>query len=214
MLTKIFLGISLIGAEWVLYLLILLSILSIAIIIERYRFYRAAHRGLPEFRQLVRQWTLDNHLPQALELSKNRFGKDPSNDLETEMVHLILTHSINNKPTPNALNEIANDAVIRARIQWENRLSVLATIGSNSPFIGLFGTVLGIMKAFHDLSQQAGAAAQTVTAGISEALVATAVGLLVAIPAVIAYNLFQKKVKTALNEAEAMKSFLIGKITQ
>ena len=54
---------------------------------------------------------------------------------------------------------------------------MLATIGNNAPFIGLFGTVLGIIKAFHDLSQQAGAGAQTVTSGISEALVATAIGL-------------------------------------
>jgi biopolymer transport protein ExbB len=97
-------------------------------------------------------------------------------------------------------------------MEWERNLSVLATIGNNAPFIGLFGTVLGIIKAFHDLSQQATTGAATVTSGISEALVATAIGLLVAIPAVIAFNLFQRRVKTALAEAESLKSFLVGKI--
>jgi biopolymer transport protein ExbB len=79
--------------------------------------------------------------------------------------------------------------------------------------VGLFGTVLGIIKAFHDLSQQTTAGSQTVTAGISEALVTTAVGLLVAIPAVIAYNLFQRKVKSAVAEAEALKSYLISSLS-
>ena len=111
------------------------------------------------------------------------------------------------------LNELAQDSVVRARLYWERNLSVLATIGANAPFVGLFGTVLGIIKAFHDLSKQAGMGAQTVTAGIAEALVATAVGLLVAIPAVVAFNMFQRRVKAALGEAEALKSYLVGKLS-
>jgi biopolymer transport protein ExbB len=114
---------------------------------------------------------------------------------------------------PDVLTEVAQDPVMRTRLKWEKNLAVLATIGSNAPFIGLFGTVLGIIKAFHDLSQQAGAGATGVTAGISEALVATAVGLLVAIPAVVAYNVFQRRVKSALGEAEALKSYLVGKLS-
>ena len=112
-----------------------------------------------------------------------------------------------------SLAEIAQDSVLRARLAWERGLAILATIGSNAPFIGLFGTVLGIIKAFHDLSQQVGGGAQAVTAGISESLVATAVGILVAIPAVVAFNLFQRKLKAALGEAEALKCFLIGKLS-
>jgi biopolymer transport protein ExbB len=101
---------------------------------------------------------------------------------------------------------------VRSKISWDKNLSVLATIGSNAPFIGLFGTVLGIIKAFHDLAHQA-TGAQVVTEGISEALVATAFGLLVAIPAVVAFNFFQRKVKSAVAEADALKSYLIGKLT-
>jgi biopolymer transport protein ExbB len=80
--------------------------------------------------------------------------------------------------------------------------------------LGLFGTVLGIIKAFHDLRQEAGVGIQAVSSGISEALVATAVGILVAIPAVVAFNMFQRRVKASMNEAEALKSYLIGKLAE
>jgi biopolymer transport protein ExbB len=211
MLSKLFLGLSLIGAEWVLYLLVCLSVLSLALIIERYWFYRTACQGLEEFRKQVRSSTLDGKLGDATQLAKARIRKSDSTppDLEAEMALILLSHQ--NTPT-EVLTELAQDAVIRARLSWDKNLSTLATIGSNAPFIGLFGTVLGIIKAFHDLSQQASGGAQNVTSGISEALVATAVGLMVAIPAVIAFNLFQRKVKASLAEAEALKSFLIGKL--
>lgn len=113
------------------------------------------------------------------------------------------------------LEQLARDALLRSKLAWEKNLSILATIGNNAPFIGLFGTVLGIIKAFHDLSQQAAATgAQGVTSGISEALVATAVGILVAIPAVFAYNMFQRRVKNAVAQAEALKSFMVGKLAE
>lgn len=83
-------------------------------------------------------------------------------------------------------------------LQGQKRLTVLATLGNNAPFIGLFGTVLGVIKAFNDLHFKAGAGIKVVMGGISEALVATAMGLLVAIPAVIAYNFFSRTLNTYL----------------
>ena len=80
----------------------------------------------------------------------------------------------------------------------ERTVPFLATTGSTAPFIGLFGTVLGIIKAFRDLSLETRAGASAVMAGISEALVATAIGLLVAIPAVVAYNYLQRQVKQTI----------------
>ena len=211
MLSKLFLGFSLVGAEWVLYFLMLTSILSISLIFERFYFYRQASKGISEFRKRIRNATAGGKLEEATQLAQSRVKRQSNQalDLETEMTLALLSHS---KSSPEILSEIAQDAVVRARLNWDKHLSILATIGSNAPFIGLFGTVLGIIKAFHDLSQQGGTGAQTVTAGISEALVATAVGLLVAIPAVVAFNLFQRRVRAALAEAEALKSFLIGKL--
>lgn len=212
MLSHLFLGISLVGAEWVLYLLVLLSILSVTLILERMRFYRLASKELKSFRNQIRVQAGESNWAAAAKTAEARLkraGDTP--DLEAQMALALLTHP--SRKSPDVLTEVAQDPVMRAKILWERNLAVLATIGANAPFIGLFGTVLGIIKAFHDLSQQSGGA-QTVTSGVSEALVATAVGLLVAIPAVIAFNIFQRRVKSALTEAEALKSFLIGKLSE
>lgn len=210
MLSHAFLGISLVGAEWVLYVLVLMSVISISLIFERSLFYRAAGTGLAAFRAQLRALTDRGDLDAAQKLAQERAAQTPTSDLETQMALALLTQR---RGAPDVLTEVAQDPVMRTRLKWEKNLAVLATIGSNAPFIGLFGTVLGIIKAFHDLSQQAGAGATGVTAGISEALVATAVGLLVAIPAVVAYNVFQRRVKSALGEAEALKSYLVGKLS-
>jgi biopolymer transport protein ExbB len=90
------------------------------------------------------------------------------------------------------------------RILLEKRLGILATFGNNAPFIGLFGTVLGIINAFHSLSKEGNEfGVNVVMGGISEALIATATGLFVAIPSVIAYNYFVRKIKMILLEMEA-----------
>jgi biopolymer transport protein ExbB len=215
MLSQLFLGISLIGAEWVLYLLILISVLSIAIIFERVRFYRQAQRGLADFRARLRTAAAAGQWDEARKLAdeRARMHAQGAPDLESGLSAALLAGAAVRR-APDVLTEVAQDSVMRARIQWEKNLAVLATIGSNAPFVGLFGTVLGIIKAFHDLSRQAGAGVQTVTSGISEALIATAVGILVAIPAAVAFNLFQRRVRFAITEAEALKSFLVGRLAE
>jgi len=208
MLSKLFMGISLVGAEWVLYFLVLVSVYSVALILERLRFYFEANKGAALFRSSLRRQLQDGSWAEALKTVQKRIDQR-AGDLESEMA-LALLNQREKASDCEVLNELAQDSMTRSRLIWEKNLAVLATIGSNAPFVGLFGTVLGIIKAFHDLSQQVGAGAQTVTAGISEALVATAVGILVAIPAVVAFNLFQRKVKSAKAEAEALKSYLIA----
>ncbi len=215
MLSKLFLGMSLVGAEWVLYFLVLTSIISISLIFERYFFYKKASRELESFRSQVRLQATDRNWVAVMKTAEARlrqFSEAP--DLEAALVHALLEHTQGPGGDSSAeiLTEVAQDPVLRIKISWERNLAILATIGSNAPFLGLFGTVLGIMQAFHDLSKQSSQGVQTVTSGISEALIATAVGLLVAIPAVVAFNLFQRRVKTALTEAESLKAFLIGKL--
>jgi biopolymer transport protein ExbB len=95
---------------------------------------------------------------------------------------------------------------IQLKLLLEKRLGILATFGNNAPFIGLFGTVLGVMKAFHDLGVSNEFGVRVVMEGISQALVATALGLFVAIPCVIAYNYFVRKVKTILLLYEEKKN--------
>ena len=100
-------------------------------------------------------------------------------------------------------NDLQNLSGAKIRILLEKRLGILATFGNNAPFIGLFGTVLGIINAFHTLSKGDEFGINAVMGGISEALVATAAGLFVAIPSVISYNYFIRKIKMLLLETEA-----------
>jgi biopolymer transport protein ExbB len=97
-------------------------------------------------------------------------------------------------------------AIGNVQNRMQDGLAVLATVGSTSPFIGLFGTVWGVMKAFNDIGRQGSANLATVAPGISEALIATAVGLVAAIPAVIAYNYFLSVIKTLESEMDSFAS--------
>jgi len=99
-------------------------------------------------------------------------------------------------------NNLQNLTISQIKIALEKRLGLLATFGNNAPFIGLFGTVLGIINAFHTLSKGNEFGVNAVMGGISEALVATATGLFVAIPSVMAYNYFVRKIKMILLELE------------
>lgn len=224
MVSHLFLGMSLIGAEWVLWLLLIISVLSISLIVERALFYRQASQGLVEFRSQIRKAAANGQWDEAARTASARAqGRAMSAvDLESGLAVAVLAHAKGTNGTATAgrtaevLTEVAQDEVVRAKLKWERNLAILATIGSNAPFVGLFGTVLGIIKAFHDLSAQAaaGAGPSTITAGMAEALIATAVGILVAIPAVVAFNLFSRRVKQALAEAEALKCFLVGKLAE
>jgi biopolymer transport protein ExbB len=109
--------------------------------------------------------------------------------------------------------KVADGYIGKEKLSLEKQLSILGTLGSNAPFIGLFGTVLGIIKAFADLGAVQGGAGgmSSVTGGLAEALVATAVGLLVAIPSVIFFNIFQKKVKNIVHRAQSLTSIVVGK---
>ena len=100
----------------------------------------------------------------------------------------------------------------RMRPELDANLSILATIGSNAPFVGLLGTVLGIIKAAHELTADVQSNPNAVMAGVFEALVATAVGLFVAIPAVVAYNLFHRRVRKRLAEVDSLAHLILSTI--
>ncbi|HTB61460.1 MAG TPA: MotA/TolQ/ExbB proton channel family protein [Polyangia bacterium] len=183
-----FLAFTLHGAGWVLWLLIGLSVMSVAVMLERLWYFRAHRVGrrdlAAELRTLLRQGDARGEAgaPTAIEMTPP----------------LEMTTSIE-------MTAAIEGVKMRERLRLERRLPFLATLGSNGPFVGLFGTVLGIIKAFHDLAATqgtAGAGASTVMAGISEALVATAIGLLVAIPAVVAFNYFSRRVRVRMAEVD------------
>src|SRR5271154_6641262 len=200
-LTTKFLRLTLSSAEWVLWLLVALSVASFAVMLERAVFFGS--QRLRNGEQLA-TWLTHGELDRAKEALEGQTG------MEAVVVREMLL-----APPPGAdtVEEVMLSVLARERARYERYLSFLGTLGSNAPFVGLFGTVLGIIKAFNDLGAVAvkGAAIQkTVMAGISEALVATAVGLGVAIPAVVAYNAFTRWLKSLVNRSQALGFALVG----
>jgi biopolymer transport protein ExbB len=202
MLERSMIAFALLGAEWVLYLLVFLSILSIAVMIERGIFFARRRVDVKGLAERLGQMLDKKDVDGAQRMLSGADGKDG-------MAALVVAEGLRTIPLgKTAVQEVMAGELVRQRQRFEQRLVFLGTLGNNAPFIGLLGTVLGIIKAFKDLSlsdpSQAGGSAQAVMAGISEALVATAVGLAVALPAVVAFNFFKSMVKSAVSATETL----------
>jgi biopolymer transport protein ExbB/TolQ len=181
------------GAEWVLWALIALSIASVALVLERAIFY--ARNGRSDADRLA-PLLADGRLAEARAHLEGRRGFEAA----------VLLAALDAAPMgAAAVEEVIAGAVARARQPFEKGLSFLGTLGNNAPFLGLFGTVVGIIQAFAELAvgTPGAAGAASVMGGISEALVATAVGIFVAIPAVVAFNGFNRRLKTIVAGAAA-----------
>ena len=199
-LTERILGFTLLGSEWVLWVLVGLSVLSVAVMVERALVLSGDRNsdGLArDIRALLRRGELDK-------ARQSLAGKRAP-------AAAVAAAGLENFDRGNeAVAEAMASAKARLRIDLERNLGVLGTLGNNAPFIGLFGTVLGIIKAFADLSRNQAGGAAAVMSGISEALVATAVGLMVAIPAVISFNFFQGRVRKAMARVDAMAHLVLS----
>lgn len=186
----------------VLYVLILLSIVSVGTILERFFALKKVAAESKSMRNRIKMALHSHSLDDVEDLAKN------PDSVEGRALALGMKHIKENGT--NGLEEVFNSYALTEKPELEKSLSFLATIGSNSPYIGLLGTVLGIMKAFHDLATTPDAGQQTVMAGISSALVATALGLLVAIPAVVFYNYYQRQVKSVMTNLDSVKELCLA----
>lgn len=203
MLQQSLLSFALMGSEWVLWLLVGLSVLCLAITIERAVFVALNRTPTEALRTLLADFGKTRDAAVLEKGLRDLRGADAR----------VLASAAQACPRGAAsVEEALESARIRERLRMERGLIVLGTTGSNSPFLGLFGTVLGIIKAFHDLAQNQAEAASAVMAGISEALVATAIGLMVAIPAVILYNTFQRLNKSALGRIDALSHLFLAHV--
>jgi biopolymer transport protein ExbB len=200
------------GASWVLWLLGLLSMSSLALAVERWLYLR--RRG-GDLEALARE--LDVHLrDDDFEKARTLLAGSPAVAARVADAGLRLA----DRGTASAEKAMQSAAALE-RGRLERWLPFLATIGNNAPFLGLFGTVVGVIHAFEELGHAApghGAtaagqvASQAVMASIAEALVATAVGILVALPAVATYNYLQRRVITLLAGAEVLTNLVLAYI--
>ena len=197
------------GTGWILLLMLFLSIVSLAIMLERAWLYWSLRDDIEE---LMRDF---GRLLRGGDLDEARRRLEASRSAEAAVVVAGLVEADRGV---EAAQEAMEGASALQRLKLEKRLAFLGTLGNNAPFIGLLGTVIGIVAAFDELSKvkMAGAAGSTqlapeaVMGRISEALVATAIGILIAIPAVAAFNLFQRIVRGTIANTEALGHVLLA----
>lgn len=190
-----------VGAEWVMWILIALSIVSVAVIVERLAYFR--RNSAPEVLELLPLLRVGKWDEAKKALAEMR-------GMEAEVLREALEATSGGA---DSVEDTVVGAIARRRPAFERFLSFLGTLGSNAPFLGLFGTVIGIIDAFASLASGAQASSSTasvVMSGISEALVATAVGIFVAIPAVVAFNLYTRWLKTITSRASATSSAIVA----
>lgn len=198
-MTESFFIISQFGHEFTLWILIVLSIFSLAFIFERWFSLHSLKKQNANTLEKINDCLKNNHLEDVVPLGAKK-------DSLGQAVSCGLDHIKNHGS--NGLEEIFESYEIIEKQNLEKHLNFLATVGANAPFIGLLGTVFGIMDAFKHLAEKGDAA--SVMLGISHALVATAVGLLVAIPAVVAYNYFRQKVRAHIDSLERVRNLCLA----
>jgi biopolymer transport protein ExbB len=194
-LTQAIVDFALLGAEWVMWLLVVLSVISIAVMVDRAMWIRGRDTDTTAARDQIRA-AFDGGDVGALAKS---WKASPSIALQVAARGLDAISG-----GAAAAAEAMHGERVRWKTQADKNLIILGTLGNNVPFVGLFGTVLGVIKAFDDLKSKGAAGEEAVMAGIAEALAATAIGLLVAIPAVVAFNYFGRRVKVLLGGADEL----------
>ncbi len=188
----------------VLALLFVLSIWSIAIMIDRRRALarEAGDRvALEELRALIARQGGADQVEKWI---------DAHPGLHAGVVQTALAKQASGT---ESIDRAVRSYMTSERLKLEKGLPVLATLGANAPFIGLFGTVLGIIRAFAALGESSGAAS-SVMSGISQALIATAAGLFVAIPAVVAFNSFSSRLREMVAQCESLRDLWVAETSR
>ncbi len=203
------------GTSWVLWLLFALSIASVAVTIERWLLYRRVEGHTPSLAATLHQkLRADQAADAATEL-----GKSPTVAARVAAAGLQLRDR-----GADAVDKAMHSRLALEREDLDRKLAFLGTLGNNAPFLGLFGTVIGVIQAFEELGHGAaghggtsgtgGAAGHVASAAvmsaIAEALVATAVGIAIALPAVAAYNYLQRRVASILAGTEALSNLVLA----
>jgi biopolymer transport protein ExbB len=194
-MTEIFKRVALLGDVWVLWLLVAASIFSVGVIVERFRVFRKSQLDYADFLDRLSGFLEKGNLAGAKELVQK------GDSIEARVAQAGLSHLYKG---PASVEEAMTSRLVLERSRLEKNLIVLGTLGNNAPFIGLFGTVLGVIKAFNDLAINGSSGVAVVMSGISSALVATALGILVALPAVIANNAFQTVLKKKIANTQSL----------
>jgi len=187
------------GSLWVLWVLVGLSVLALTVVIERGVLFFSSRDDVLGLRREVRGLLSDGNVA----LARKRLEHSPSFEAR------VAAAGLDSENAGSAEERMRGEQQV-ARLSMERNLAFLGTLGNNAPFIGLLGTVIGIVRAFRELAQSKGQISAALMAEIGEALVATAVGLLVALPSIALFNLFQRTIRARLSRADALSGEVLA----
>jgi len=191
------------GAGWIMWVLVALSVASLAVVTDRVIVLFRSRDDLPrlhaELISLLRT--------RSWEAAKSRLSRSPSYEARVVAAGLEVA-----RDGAKAAEQRMAGASQLARLAMEKRLAFLGTVGANAPFVGLLGTVVGIVRSFAALDASGGRVSASLMSEVGEALIATAIGILVALPAVAFFNYFQRLIRARLTRADALSRELLAQL--
>ena len=192
---------AMLGAEWIMWVLVILSVIVLAIVLERAYYILASRDDIDGLKKDLLKRLGGGDIAGA----KKRLKASKSFEARIALAGLDSADD----GAASAEERMSGESAL-AKLSMERNLAFVGTVGNNAPFVGLLGTVIGVIRSFHELESSGGQVSAGLMAEIGEALVATAIGLLVAIPAVAFFNLFLRIIKARVTRGNALGSEVLA----
>jgi biopolymer transport protein ExbB len=211
--TELLRNIGLFGAA-VSFCLAALSIFSVAVMVNKYRRFRSASRESQTFKPLFAKFVHGGEIQELIDAAQQHQKSYVAQVVSAGILEYEGVREAGGDPVASLelVTSALRDAMSESLIQLKQGLGFLATIGSTAPFVGLFGTVAGIINAFRNIAATGSGGMSVVSGGIAEALVTTALGIFVAIPAVAAFNYFTGKIENFHIEMNRASTKLVNRL--
>jgi biopolymer transport protein ExbB len=197
---------SLMGAEWVMWLLVALSVVGLTVVVERAIYFFSSRDDAGRLTRRLRQLLDSGDFEQV----RRQLERSPG--FEARIAAAALRQRCDEGPSAHGAEERIAAERSSSKLLMEEHLAFLGTLGNNAPFIGLLGTVIGIIGALRELAAGGGQVSAGLMAEIGEALVVTGRGLLVALPAVASFNLFQQLIQRRIERADALAQLIVASL--
>lgn len=211
--TELLRNVGLFGAA-VICCLLALSVFSVAVMVDRYRRFRSASRESQTFKPLFAKFVHGGEVQELIDAARQHQKSHVAQVVSAGILEYEGVREAGGDPVASLelVTSGLRDSMSETLIQLKQGLGFLATIGSTAPFVGLFGTVAGIINAFRNIAATGSGGMSVVSGGIAEALVTTALGIFVAIPAVAAFNYFTGKIENFHIEMNRASTQLVNRL--
>jgi len=211
--TELLRNVGVFGAA-VICCLVALSIFSVAVMVDKYRRFRAASRDSETFKPVFAKFVHGGEVQELLDAMQQHQKSHVAQVVSAGLLEYEGVREAGGDPSASLdlVTSALRDSMSETLVELKKGLGFLATIGSTAPFVGLFGTVAGIINAFRNIAATGSGGMSVVSGGIAEALVTTALGIFVAIPAVAAFNYFTGRIENFHIEMNRASTKLVNRL--